>query len=288
MDSDKCAALLTVLEQGNIRGAANELGYTPSGLSRMMASLEREVGFTLLVRSRQGVAPTASCKKMLPYFKRLADVGDAAVKAAENIVGLVGETVRIGTAYVEAYGSLTSSIAEFTRLHPGVSVNLLEENSSPLAQMLSDGLLDFAILSKREGDFTWTKLIDDELVALVPLNHELAGSKVYPLKRFETDPFIEIIPNGISDNSIVFEQLGITPNIRFSVSDDHAGYEMAAAGLGVTLTNALHLRSWHGDVAVLKVEPALGFSIGVGTLPAEVASPAARAFAEFALPPLTL
>ena len=42
MDTEKCAALLCVLERGSITAAAEDLGYTVSGVSRMMAALEAE------------------------------------------------------------------------------------------------------------------------------------------------------------------------------------------------------------------------------------------------------
>lgn len=51
MDTEKCRALLAVLEAGSLSAAAEKLDYTPSGLSRMMAALEQELGFPLLSRS---------------------------------------------------------------------------------------------------------------------------------------------------------------------------------------------------------------------------------------------
>lgn len=50
MDTEKCRALLAVLEAGSLSAAAEKLDYTPSGLSRMMAALEQELGFPLLSR----------------------------------------------------------------------------------------------------------------------------------------------------------------------------------------------------------------------------------------------
>ena len=55
MDTEKCRALLAVLEAGSLSAAAEKLDYTPSGLSRMMAALEQELGFPLLSRSHSGV-----------------------------------------------------------------------------------------------------------------------------------------------------------------------------------------------------------------------------------------
>ena len=42
METEKCAALLTVLQCGSLKAAADRLGYTVSGISRMMAAMEDE------------------------------------------------------------------------------------------------------------------------------------------------------------------------------------------------------------------------------------------------------
>ena len=51
MDTEKCRALIAALELGSLTAAAESLGYTPSGISRMMAALEDEMGFPLLIRN---------------------------------------------------------------------------------------------------------------------------------------------------------------------------------------------------------------------------------------------
>ncbi len=62
METEKCRALLRSVERGSITAAAEEMGYTVSGISRMISSLEAEVGFPLLLRRRDGVMPTRRCK----------------------------------------------------------------------------------------------------------------------------------------------------------------------------------------------------------------------------------
>lgn len=50
MESKKLEALLMAVDLGSFTKAAEVMGYTQSGLTHMMNSLEREVGFTLLER----------------------------------------------------------------------------------------------------------------------------------------------------------------------------------------------------------------------------------------------
>ena len=58
MDTKKTKALLLALEKGSLTAAAEELGYTQSGLTHMMNSLEDELGIRLLVRSKVGPRQT--------------------------------------------------------------------------------------------------------------------------------------------------------------------------------------------------------------------------------------
>jgi len=47
VDTEKCTVLLTAIDQGSLSGAAEVLGYTPSGVSRLVASLEADLGLPL-------------------------------------------------------------------------------------------------------------------------------------------------------------------------------------------------------------------------------------------------
>ena len=42
MDTERCRALLCALEEGSLTAVSEKLGYTTSGISRMMAALEEE------------------------------------------------------------------------------------------------------------------------------------------------------------------------------------------------------------------------------------------------------
>ena len=62
-------AFLKVFERNSFSDAARDLGYTQSAVSQMIKSLEEELGVTLLVRSRSGVALTYEGRHLLPYIR---------------------------------------------------------------------------------------------------------------------------------------------------------------------------------------------------------------------------
>ena len=71
MDTRKCQVLLKVLECGSMAGAAEIFGYDPSGISRMIASMERETGFALLVRGKNGLSLTKGGERLLPVIQEI-------------------------------------------------------------------------------------------------------------------------------------------------------------------------------------------------------------------------
>ena len=50
MDTKKLAALAAAVRLGSFTRAAEELGYTQSGLTHLINGLEREIGMTLIRR----------------------------------------------------------------------------------------------------------------------------------------------------------------------------------------------------------------------------------------------
>ena len=83
MDTRKLEALLTAVELGSFTRAAEVLGYTQSGLTHMMNSLEKDIGFTVLVRGRSGV-------QLTPADLRQPVPGDGLIGRHADAVLLVG------------------------------------------------------------------------------------------------------------------------------------------------------------------------------------------------------
>ena len=64
-----------------------KLGYTPSGISRIIAGLEKKLGFHLLYRGKNGIRPTGDCEKILPVIRELLFAEDKLEQLAAHIRG---------------------------------------------------------------------------------------------------------------------------------------------------------------------------------------------------------
>lgn len=286
MDTAKCAAVLKTVELGNLTAAAEALGYTASGMSRAVASLEAELGFPLFTRSKAGVTLTPDGRAMLPALSELVAAQRACDEQAAAIRGAVCGSITVGSAYRQFYRQLAGIIAAFHDEHPGIAVDLVEANSSILLASLERRELDFAIMSRREGDHRWTPLLRDPMVAVLPADHPWAGRKTFPIERYAEEPFIEVYPGEDCDNARTLAACGVKPRPRYTVRDTHAAFALVEAGLGITLMNDIYARDTRSAIAFMPLAPRTDIEIGVAT-PASALSPALAAFEDFALPRLS-
>ncbi|MBR1896963.1 MAG: LysR family transcriptional regulator [Pyramidobacter sp.] len=282
MDTKKCAALLRALETGSITAAAAELGYTPSGVSRAVVSLEEELGVPLLRRSRSGVAPTPECETLLPMLRELLRTAARTEESAARLRGVEIGHITIGTAYSAFYPRLALTAAEFRRNHPGVSVSFVEGLSSELAERVARGEADFCVISRRSEPCEWTPLLTDSLVLWLPASHPAAAKNSFPVRELESEAYIEMYPGRETDNSRLLAALGIKTTAVCSTSDTDAAFAMVEAGLGAALMNGLHRCPTGLNVVGLPLDPPQTVEIGAATPPGELLSPAAAAFASFA------
>ena len=284
MDTEKCTALLCVLESGSITAAAEKLGYTVSGVSRMMAALEAESGFPLLLRSRTGVAPTEDCMRMLPTFRELARLGALYEARSLAVRGLDTGVIRVGSVYGAYYDWLAQTIASFSKRHPGIEVHFLQGSSSEFYTRLSEHEADFCIVSRREGDYEFRLLRRDPLLAWVPKDHPRVNAGFYPLRDFEADSYIETYPGQETDNNRAFQANGITVRSQYLSKDVQATRAMVAAGLGVSLNNAILAYGLDlSDIVTLPTQPSAEVEIGIAAPKRENRSPAAEQFLRYAL-----
>ena len=280
MDTEKCRVLLRVIDSGSISAAAEILGYTPSGISKMMAALEAELGFTLLMRSRGGVRPTRECEHMMPLFRRLADDYALARETADSLLGIETGEIYVGTPYPAFFRPLSRLISDFCSKYPGVHVGIIEGMSSELADKVAQRQADFCIISKRDGDFDFLPLTEDPFIALVSSDHPLTQKGFVTPEDLAREPFIMMHPEVDTDCSRYLKENGIVPDIRFSCSDTLAAYHMVEAKLGITLENQIYTSLFSGNVTALPLMPQCTIPIGIAVPDASQQSPAAKRFIE--------
>lgn len=285
MDTEKCKALLCAIERKSLSAAGEALGYTPSGMSRLLHAMEKELGFPLLTRKRSGIYPTQECSQLLPILRRLADDGEFLTQKAAEILHMEVGTITVATTVPSSYPWLGRVIAEFRAAYPGITVQMLTKGgySSTLCAMVEEGNLDFCIASHRPGNFQWYPLLDDPLVAWIPASSPLVDLPWITASRLAEEDFIALGSDVETDSSRYLADVGVTPNITYTARESHAAYCMVEAGLGVTINNNITAARWGGQVVQKPLRPQRIIQIGIIAPPAAEISPAAARFLDFAI-----
>ena len=207
MDTERWQILLKAIDRGSLRAAADEMGFTVSGISRSVATLEKELGFALLYRAKSGVQPTAECRQLLPSVRELLFAQERLEQTAAKVRGADCGTIVIGTAYNCYYEWVTQMMAAFRTRHPGVVIKIVNGTSSELAEMLLDHRTDFCLISHRDSLPVWLPIRQDELMVLLPKNHPLADRESFPVESLKTEPFIDSYPGMETDITLIFDKL---------------------------------------------------------------------------------
>lgn len=283
MDLLKCEALLRAVDTGSFSAAAAQLGYTPSGIIRMVNALEAELGFPLVARSRKGVRLTPDGERILPALRNLAHWDEQIRQIGADIRGLSVGNITVASYFSVAAYWLPPIIRAFQADHPGIRINIMEGSNSEMLTWLEDRRADCCFFSEDPnypGD--WIPLKEDPLMAWLPQDHPRAKDGFFPVEELDGAPFINPFPDNETDTDRLCAQYGVTPDVRFTTRDNYTAYTMVAAGLGISVNNLLMSRELNGKVAVVPLQPPCSITLGVALPSYKEASPAARKFVDYA------
>ena len=279
MDHSKLTALLTAIDLGNLTRTADHLGYTQSGLSYIIKTVETELRFPLLIRSRTGVRPTADCLRILPLLQDLENTGQRLEQEAADIRGLAVGKVSLAVFPCISRFWLPDILRDFSRAYPDITISIRGCGQEDIDASLREGVIDFALCSRQPNDSNeWVQFMTDDICAVVPADHPLAARSDLPLSLLADEPFF--IEDSAYDHDIprVLEEARFHPNIHWSSQDELAILAMVRAGLGVSVLPGLYLREEHPGVKVLPLRPRAYRQLGAMMPSIQDLSPAAKRF----------
>lgn len=280
MESKKLEALLMAVDLGSFTKAAEVLGYTQSGLTHMMNSLEKEVGFTLLERGRSGVRLTEEGERIAPAVREFLQANARLDSVIEQVASSRTEIIRVSAYASIAMHWLPGIIQRFREECPDVDVDIrMADHVDVPYELLAQGKMDAILVSPQdEGQYEWVHLADDPMFAVLPKDFDTQGMTAFPLAAFEARDFI--MPSQGFDKDImrIFNRIGVKPHILPAWVDDPTVISMVSHGLGVSMMTELTVRGRTDGVKLLPVEPASSRELGLAVRSLDAASDGLRHF----------
>lgn len=224
----------------NVSATAQSLFTSQPGISKQIRLLEDELGVEIFARSGKHLT------RVTPAGQSIIELAGQVLKLSENIKQVAQEhsderrgSLAIATTHTQARYALPPIISEFTQKYPEVALHMQQGTPKQIAQMVSEGLADFAIATESLELFTdlvllpcyrWNRCV------LVPKEHPLALLKgPLTLEALAEHPLVTYVFGftGRSQLDDAFKAKGLTPNVVLTAADADVIKTYVRLGMGV-------------------------------------------------------
>ncbi|MBS0285649.1 MAG: LysR family transcriptional regulator [Proteobacteria bacterium] len=246
---------------GGITAAASMLNISQPSVSRLIADMERAVGFRLFDRRGARVHPTAQAQALYEAVRRSYAGLDLLDQAARRIRAHPVGTVRIAALAAVAMSVLPAVIARFRILYPDIKVTVESLGQRAIEERIFLGQADLGIgvdTQGREGVRS-TLLARAEYICILPANHHLATRPHLTVEDLAGEEFIgpmheaDALWNGI-DSALA--DSGIPVSRRLETQHSQILYAFVEAGLGVSIAEPFSAPLFHRlGVAIRPIAP---------------------------------
>lgn len=280
--------VLAVAEHENFSLAAQACHVGQPALSQQVARLEKELGVALFSRNSRGAALTEAGREFVRRAGEIVQRADALQAEMSLYAGVRKGTLNLGiitSLQCIDFGGLLSA---FCGSYPDVSVNIVQDGTHRLLELLVDRKIDAAFLNRPmsgvPAGLEFVKLGEDVYSLAVPTLHPLAGRERVSLKELSGEHFIFHQTGQVASELCLAacREAGFQPNIVCRSASPTTGLYMVQGGLGVALlpSEEFGIRPLRG-VAELKLTEKITKEVGIAWRK-DVASPLVDAAARFA------
>lgn len=227
----------------NVSEAAEALFTSQPGISKQIRLLEEELGLQIFIRSGKRVVSVSQ------PGKAVLEIAERILRDVQNIKNIGSEftghdsgSLTIATTHTQARYVLPPTVARFVECFPKVHLTIKQGSPSAIAQMVSNGEADIAIITESLEEHTelrklhcaeWTHAV------VVPHDHPLLECR-HPLSIADLASFplitYEFAFNGSSNIARAFQRARIEqPEVALAAADTDVLKTYVKLGLGVGL-----------------------------------------------------
>ncbi|UDI90409.1 LysR family transcriptional regulator [Pseudomonas sp. IAC-BECa141] len=264
--------------------AAHRLGISQSAVSHALKSLEQELGVELLRRHQSQVELSDIGEQLLLRARAMLGLANTLRQEAADARGMKRGTLRIGSfGPTSSIKLLPKILQRYREAHPGIEVHIDEGPDRQVIQWLEERRIDIGFVVLPEERFDTFALIEDQMVALLPLGHPLAELESVSLKDLCSDPFVLTEAGSSELVSRLFNTARLSPNIRYRCSQLLSTLDTVGRGDAMTVVAEGSLPFDSAPRYVKRpLSPAVNRQVGLAVLDQRQASPATLAFIQLA------
>lgn len=265
METKKLLAMIEAVRIGSINKAAEELGYTQSGLSYILNALEDEIGVKILQRSHSGIFLTPDGERLFPYMEAIVERDNLFNDQVEQIKNGDRDLIRIGAYSSMVVSWLPMILRAFRLKHPEVTFEI-KTGVKSLTQWLRDGEVDLVICEKFIADSpNWEFFAEDEMCVAVHTALPLAHAETITLDMLRD--YHVIVPSLLKKNAVIQELrdrgIQFEDQTQIQTEDGSVTLNLVKSSKGVSFATKLYTPECPEDVCLRSLTPKIYRKIGV-------------------------
>jgi molybdate transport repressor ModE-like protein len=258
VDTTTVRLVVAIVEEGSISRAADKLGLAVAAASRRVSDLEQQLGAKLFKRVPHGVEITEAGAKLLQHIRQIDHLIERLEGDAQALnQGLDGRIV-IGAPKAVIVEFLAGDLAVIARKYPGIRLEVVEENSKIVQQLLRDKLIDIGIYEKKSGflDLPRSAYRQDRLVLVYSRAHFRFSEVPVAIDDILDIPIVSLGKGSAILSALrrAYRSRGRIFRNAFAVSGFDTMLALVRHGLGVGLMPPDVLRSFRPDQTLQSAE----------------------------------
>lgn len=228
-----------IVDVGSVTLASDVLHVAQPALSQHVATLEAEFNQRLLVRTAKGVTPTEAGKTLYRHAQAILKQMELARSEVGSASATLTGKVSVGLTPGSAASRLALPLLRTVRSrHPGVVLHLNENFGTTLADQISDGRMDMAVLyaNKAVPGLSWLPLLHEELVLVTPLGQRLSGA-IVGLREVAELGLLMLRPSNVLSRLVdeAFQQAQCQPRVVAEIESIPTLVNAVTSGIGATI-----------------------------------------------------
>lgn len=147
MEIQQLKCLIAVCKYKSFTKAADAMFMSQSSISKIISSLEEEIGVSLIIRNRHKVAMTQAGQYLADHAPRVIQLLDKMETKTRRIGSGIDGFIQIGVCEeLDINGLLPRFLKNFSMQNPSVEIDLSIQPMTKLSEMIMTGELDVAFL----------------------------------------------------------------------------------------------------------------------------------------------
>lgn len=248
---NKYEIILSVCETHSISKTAAKLNYTQSAISQAIKGYEKELGFPLFRRSKQGMELMPNTEEILSSLKIICQEEEKIARIVSNLTSLDSGSIRIGTIQSISYHWLPDILKHFSKRYPNIRFELTVDGFNTLKEKIKSSELDCIFVSEYSvPELPFIPIGRDELMLAAPKGHPLSEKITVSLSDVDKEDFV-LSSDGLDyETGEIFKMNHISPKIQYCLNEDFATLKMVEKGFGITVLPKLLLQNSPFDVCI--------------------------------------